>query len=661
MYELVDFFCGAGGSSQGAHAVPGVSIRLAANHWQLAIESHEANFPEAEHFKGDLHDAKLEQFPGCDIFWASPECTKWSQARGKKKDFAQQPDLFGETLPDEATDRSRALMYDVPKYLEAMKLRGRAPLAGVVENVTDERDWIEWRNWVRSIENLGYRTRLIAFNSMHARPVLMPMAPQSRDRLYLAYWSVTLGRDPDWDKWLRPPAWCWSCESVISAVLVWKRPGNDMGRYKAQYLYRCPKVSCRGQIVDPDVLPAAAAIDWSMLGERIGDRPKPLSPKTMARIEAGLRKYAVPISLEAAGNTYESGNYIRAWPVTDVLTTQTASDTKALACEPMMIPAGGTWNDEAHPVSDPMRTRTTRETDGVAVPPFLTPLRSGRNRSSGIDEPTATVVADGSNHALCVPPFLTILRGMSVTSRTDDPMSTVTGMGAHHGLVVPQPFLTVHRGDADEARTCGMDRAMPTQTASGNTLGLAIPLPMTVPVEGRDGKMAIPVTDPHRTQTGRAETGLAVPPTALVMRNNTARKGDGAEMCTPVDEPVRTITTKGHQSLLDWRHVIQNLMVPYYGTGVASSAAEPVGTLTTKDRYALASPAGIDINDVLFRMLEPHEIGAAMAFRPDYVVLGTSKRVRVRQYGNAVTPPVAEILISALVEAISGEELECAA
>ena len=36
---LVDFFCGAGGSSQGAAAIHGVTIRLAA-HWDRAIESH---------------------------------------------------------------------------------------------------------------------------------------------------------------------------------------------------------------------------------------------------------------------------------------------------------------------------------------------------------------------------------------------------------------------------------------------------------------------------------------------------------------------------------------------------------------------------------------------------------------------------------------------
>jgi DNA (cytosine-5)-methyltransferase 1 len=63
---LVDFFCGAGGSSQGATAVPGVIARLAANHWARAIESHALNFPETGHFRSDLHDADVEKFPAGD-------------------------------------------------------------------------------------------------------------------------------------------------------------------------------------------------------------------------------------------------------------------------------------------------------------------------------------------------------------------------------------------------------------------------------------------------------------------------------------------------------------------------------------------------------------------------------------------------------------------
>jgi DNA (cytosine-5)-methyltransferase 1 len=105
-------------------------------------------------------------------------------------------------------------------------------------------------------------------------------------------------------------------------------------------------------------------------------------------------------------------------------------------------------------------------------------------------------------------------------------------------------------------------------------------------------------------------------------------------MTTRVTEEMRTLTTSGHQSLLRWDHLLSNI--------IATRPGEPFE---------------IDVNDVLFRMLEPHEIGRGMAFADDYVVVG-SKRDRVRQYGNAVTPPVAELIVSALVEAITGDELE---
>lgn len=37
MLTLTDLFCGAGGSSTGAVAVPGVEVRIASNHWDLAV------------------------------------------------------------------------------------------------------------------------------------------------------------------------------------------------------------------------------------------------------------------------------------------------------------------------------------------------------------------------------------------------------------------------------------------------------------------------------------------------------------------------------------------------------------------------------------------------------------------------------------------------
>ncbi|KJY32137.1 DNA cytosine methyltransferase [Streptomyces sp. NRRL S-495] len=516
MFTYIDFFCGAGGSSAGAERVPGVRPVLAANHWDKAIASHAANFPDADHFLGDLHDADVARFPAADLFWASPECPKWSNARGKRRDFDKQPDLFGETLPDAATDRSRALMWDVPRYLEAMAARGRPVLAGVVENVIDVRAWDLWTAFVQEVRQVGpgYRTRLIALNSMHARPAVIPVAPQSRDRLYLAYWRADLGRDPDWDKWLRPTAWCGGCDRAVRAVQVFKRPGADMGRYRQQYVYRCPNVACRNAVVEPPVVPAASIIDWSLTGRRIGDgKPTktftPYAAATRERIRAGIRKYGAPL----------------------------------------LAPAGGTWRTEATPVTVPAPTRTTRENDGLAVPPLL------------------------------------------------------------------------------------------------------------VPTEGRDGKAAGQVGEPMRTQTARNETGLAWLPFIAELRG-------GSSDARPVLDALATVTASGnHHGLtvppaagaVDWRA----LLTPYYGNGVARPVGEPVGTLTTRDRYGLASGGevvGTDVDEVLFRMLEPHEIGAAMTFARDYVVIG-NKREKVRQFGNAVTSNVAELLVSALVEAITGQNL----
>lgn len=550
MLTVMDWFCGAGGSSQGAHAVPGVTVTRAANHWTKAIETHSANFPETDHWIGDIREAPVDKWPVADIFWASPECPKWSAARGVRRDFdaTMQDGLFDLVERDEEAERSRALMEEVPTYLRGVIERGGRVRAGIVENVVEVRSWDQWDRWIGEIRALGYHTKVIALNSMHAQPVRTQPAPQSRDRLYVAYWCRSLGRTPDWNKWLRPVAFCETCDEWINAVQVFKKERGDMGRYRQQYTYKCPHVSCRNAIVEPPAVPAAAAIDWSLTGTRIGDRDRPLAPKTMARITAGLARYA--------------------------------------SATPMMVPAGGTWRDDATQVTEPMATRTTRENDGLAIPaPFLALLRSDRPRTIGLHEQLATIVADGSNHGLVVPPLM-------------------------------------------------------------------------VPMEGRDGKDAQLADAPLRTQTTRNETGIAFWPFIAEMR------GGGSD-ARPVTDALATVTASGnHHGLVTppanipadvWR----SLLIPYYGTGRARQIGEPVGAVSTRDRYALVDviAADVDIDDVRFRMLEPHEIGTAMAFGPTYTVLG-NKRQKVRQYGNAVTPPAAEILISALVEAITGEELD---
>jgi DNA (cytosine-5)-methyltransferase 1 len=114
-------------------------------------------------------------------------------------------------------------------------------------------------------------------------------------------------------------------------------------------------------------------------------------------------------------------------------------------------------------------------------------------------------------------------------------------------------------------------------------------------------------------------------------------------MCTPAREPIRALTTAGHQSLL----------VPYDRTGEARDPErEPTATLTTRDRAALILTED-DIDDCRFRMFALHEIAAAMTMADhvdgsSYIVTG-NKRERMAQYGNAVTPPAMTWLVSRLL------------
>jgi DNA (cytosine-5)-methyltransferase 1 len=523
-YTVYDEFSGFGGTSQGVTAVPGVELVFAANHKPIAVEVHSLNFPKAEHYLGDVVRAPIETFPRADWFCSSPACPGWSDARGVRREFdkANQVRLFtdddlGQEPDTSEAARSRALMEEVPRYLRAMNLRGKPVLGGIVENVIQCRKWSDWQRWLREIRAEGYRVKVIALNSMHARGPRTGRAPQSRDRLWVAYWPASLGRDPDWAKWLRPRAYCPTCDRLVDAVQVFKRSGVDLGRYgrHGQYLYRCPSMTCRNQEVIPDVVPAIAAIDWALppghtIAERLAGVGRALKPATLARARAGYEKF---------------------W-------------------RPMLVPAGGTWRDAAVPVDQPMPARTTRDNDAIVVPPLL------------------------------------------------------------------------------------------------------------VPCTARPGKEARTADRPLATQTCRQDTGVVMVPFITELRG-----GGSREKARPVTEPLSTFSAQGnHHGLvgaggIGWA----DLLMPYYGTGTAATVTDPLGTLTTRDRFALLGRSGVPaFEECTFRMLTPDEVAAGMAFAPDYQVRGTARQ-RVAGFGNAVTPPAAEVIMSALVECVSGEDLPVAA
>jgi len=534
---VTDLFAGAGGSSQGMHAVPGVEVRIAANHWKLAVESHAANFPDTEHDCADISQVDVRRYPNTDILWASPECTNHSQAKGVKRATHSTPDMFGEVLPDAAAERSRATMWDVPRFAEQIHYR-----AIIVENVVDAVKWVMFPAWLHAMTLLGYEHQMVSLNSMHAQATRANRAPQSRDRLYVVF-NRRGDRRPDVTP--RPLALCGACGHEGPSVQVWKRPENPVGRYRAQYFYQCSRCTQR---VEPFALPAAAAIDWSMPGQRIGDRVKPLSPKTMARIEAGLRKYGSDAYL-----TVNRGGPFAAHRNIDV-----SSPVPTIVASPnpigLVVPVEGRDGKQAMPAGEPMRTLTTRAETALVVPYYGSQTTA---RSAGEPMPTMGTV---DTAALVVPSGGTWNESAYPVS---DPFRTQTTR-EHEGVA----FIAELRGGGSDHR---------------------------------------PVTEPLATVVASGNHHMLV-------RHNSSRSGAGAEMCTPASEPARTLTTSGHQSLVS----------------IASQ-----------------------VEDASFRMLEPHEIQAAMAFGADYRVLG-NRRERVRQLGNAVTPPAAEFLVGAVAEALQG-------
>ncbi|MFJ3957721.1 DNA cytosine methyltransferase [Arthrobacter sp. NPDC090010] len=567
---MTDMFCGAGGSSTGALAVPGIRVATAMNHWGRAIETHNTNHPDTDHVQADISQYDPRRIAPTDILWASPECTNHSMAKGRKR-VTNQGMLFGGT-EDIAADRSRATMWDVPRYAE----QHRYPLI-ITENVVDAAKWLFFDEWLSCMVKLGYDHRIVFHNSMHAQLGGLP-APQSRDRMYVVFWRKG-NRAPDFDR-LRPKAYC-PDHGLIDAMQAWKKPGQPWGRYRAQYVWRCPRTECRNAVVEPGWLPAASAIDWSLPGQRIGDREKPLAPKTMARIEAGLAKYSSepflslmrsgrarnylpsevvqtlttegaghclidPMVLEAAGNTYDSANpargggYYRIWPVSEEFRTLHSSVSKAL-----LIPVEGRDGKDAQDAAAPMRTQTTRNETGILM------------------------TNNWANQA----------------RTTEDPHATLTTANVQ-SLLVPPAFLVRNNN-----------------------------------VSGDSGYLTTPVDEPMRTLTTSGHQSLLVPYYS-------------AGQARPTAEAMPTVTTVDRHALVTMR-----------GANSPKHVRDVMDTVTAGgNHHGLMSVDVPAVEDCTFRMLEPHEVMWGMAFPRDYVMTG-SKRDQVKQSGNAVTPPMARDLL----------------
>ena len=116
----------------------------------------------------------------------------------------------------------------------------------------------------------------------------------------------------------------------------------------------------------------------------------------------------------------------------------------------------------------------------------------------------------------------------------------------------------------------------------------------------------------------------------------------GRNALRSTEQPLPTITTaKGGAFGL-----CEPFITKYYGNGGETPVSAPLGTITTVDRFALVEPTKTDVR---FRMLQPHELAAAMGF-DGYEFSGT-KTDQVKQIGNAVAVRTAQALCGRILDA----------
>jgi len=433
-----DQFCGAGGSTSGAKEA-GVEVQMALNHWQLAIKTHNTNHPDTDHDCTDVQACDPRRYPSTDILITSPECTNHSLAKGGiRKNRGQQKLWNNEPLKPEE-ERSRATMWDVPRFAEFHDYN-----IVIVENVVDARYWRMWDAWLMAMHSLGYQHKCCYLNSMFFHP-----CPQSRDRMYVVFWKKG-NKAPDLE--YRPKAPCSECGEV-ETYQSWKRSDKKWGKYRQQYVYRCS--SCNEEVI-PYYYCALNVIDWSVPIVRIGDRPRPLAVKTMERIQYGLDKYAGRQLVITTG--YSSGIGCRVKPSDEnPLPTQPGDSRHHLLSPPIL---GNTaYGHNSKSGDRPINTQTTRQDAYLLAPPSSIVELRGTSKARSSDQPAATFTAGGINHGLLMsghyPGWVRMLDRECGTFTTATPQALLT----HDSL---RSFLTYYYGGSNMAS--GMDEAVHTVT-----------------------------------------------------------------------------------------------------------------------------------------------------------------------------------------------------
>jgi DNA (cytosine-5)-methyltransferase 1 len=244
-----------------------------------------------------------------------------------------------------------------------------------------------------------------------------------------------------------------------------------------------------------------------------------------------------------------------------------------------------------HSLNDPLGTMHAGGGKFAVIEPFILSQASG-GEPRAVADPVPTIPCGGA-HAL-ISPYYGSGSGETCQPATE-PLPTVTSKG-RFGVVVP----VTNSNGGPGARS--VDEPMPTTTtAKGGEFAIVMPVTHD---DGSD-RVRDALADPLPTVTGANRGELA-----FITAQHGERVGQPPRTHS-VEEPAPTVAATGHIDLVQ--------------------AAEGY--------------------DIMFRMLEPHELAAAMGFTSDdqaYEFAGT-KTDKIKQIGNAVSVAKMKACVGAIM------------
>lgn len=610
-----DLFCGAGGLSNGAERAMrqlDLPVKLiGVNHWPVAIETNRRNHREDA---DRIHCADLESalpltlLPEgrLDLLIAAPSCVFHSRARGGRPVHDQQRmDPWHVVRWCTELRVTRIPVENVPGFMDW------GPCSLVTGRPIPSRRGEYFRALVAALEAVGFKVdwKVVCCADFGD--------PTTRRRFLLIGRSD--GKRLTWPEFTHD-----------------RVGGTDLLGTRQRW---------RG---------AREVIDWSMTGNSIFRRKKPLKPNTLRRIAAGAVKYSWPQPYIDAVQALLDDAVPRL-----VFSRAEAIELGLIRAEPVVIHMRGTSDQRllasAHSADQPLRTLTA---GGTHVGLVLATSSGGAARDLDQPLPTITIGGAGSERPGCARPQLVepIIVPMSNSSSAGvprsvaDPIRTVTtAKGGDQAMAVP--LVGPYYGGGSGLTAASVAEPVPSVTTKAR-FGLAEPVRMRAghgDSDGRDPASRVLDADaPMPALTGSNEMALAEP---IVMRGNvgTGRTGD----MRIASEPMPTITCSESLALAEPFAP----PVSHHDDHRTHGMDEPLPTITGANRgeLGLAQPAAeladevvIDIN---CRMLHWRELARATSFDDEgevYDFAGNAREI-TKQIGNAVPNRTAKALVMSLM------------